>query len=397
MARILNKLTATKIAKLAKRGRYGDGGGLWFNVGPSLGKSWVFRWTPRGGQPREMGLGPFPAVPLASVRALAAQCREHAAAGRDPREERDRDIGKTFGEVANLYLDAMDSRWTNEKTRWQWKDTLQVRCSRIHKRPIAEITTADILSILKPIWAETPETASRIRMRMENVIDYGKAQGWRQGDNPGRWRGHLENILPRPQKLVQRHHAAMPYQELPVFMDRLAELKALAARALELLILTASRTSEILKAEWTEFDLEAGIWVIPAERMKAKRDHRIPLTEEALSILWPLSEACVSDFVFPGQKPGKPLSAMSMEMLLRRMKVENATVHGFRSTFRDWCGDETNFPREVAEAALAHKVGNDIEQAYRRSDALEKRRRLMEAWSKYCTASSTDNLVHLNA
>ncbi len=342
-----------------------------------------------------MGLGPYPAVPLASARAFAVECREHAAAGRDPKEERDKDAGKTFEQVANAYLVAMDSRWTNDKTRWQWKDTLENRCKRIHKRPITDITTADVLSVLKPVWSTIPETAARIRMRMEGVIDYAKAQGWREGENPARWRGHLENILPKRQKLTQGHHAAMSYQQVPAFIEDLRGMEALAARALELLILTATRTSEVLKAQWSEFDLDNALWSIPAERMKAKRDHRIPLTSEALSVLGSLHQSRVSDYVFPGQKPGKPLSGMSMEMLLRRMKIENATVHGFRSTFRDWCGDETNFPREVAEAALAHKVGNDIEQAYRRSDALEKRRRLMEAWGQYCRGTRSAKIVEL--
>jgi len=361
-----------------------------------LFRSWVFRWTPRGGKPREMGLGPFPEVSLARARELAAQYREHVASNRDPKAERDRCIGNTFGEAADAYLEAMSSKWTNDKTRWQWKTTLNNRCEPIRKRPVTQIDTADVLKILKPIWQSIPETASRTRMRMEAVLDYAKAKEWREGENPARWRGHLANILPKPQKLTRGHHAAMPYRELPHFMEKLQATEALAGRALELLILTASRTGEILKAQWEEFDLEQSIWTIPAERMKMKRHHRIPLTKAALDILSPLSEARINSFVFPGQKPGKPLSNMALEMHLRRMRIENVTVHGFRSTFRDWCGDETSFAREIAEAALAHKVGNDVEQAYRRSDALDKRRRLMEAWAGYCCGSVSNNVVRLS-
>ena len=222
------------------------------------------------------------------------------------------------------------------------------------------------------------------------------AKGWRDKENPARWRGHLANILPARQKLTQGHHPAMAYSDLPSFWRVLKEKEALAAKALQLLILTASRTSEVLKSTWNEFDLDNALWVIPAERMKAKRDHRIPLTSEALSILELLHENRISDFVFPGQNPNRPLSGMAMEMLLRRMKIENATVHGFRSTFRDWCGDETNFAREIAEAALAHKIGSDVEQAYRRGDALDKRRRLMEAWSNFCCGALTRDVVSLH-
>jgi integrase len=384
MARTINKLTATGIRNLNNRGRYGDGGGLWFNVAHGGGGAWVYRWTPKGGTPREMGLGAYPAVSLAAARQKAVICREHAAAGRDPKTERDKDTGKTFLDVAEAYLEAMSSKWTNDKTRRQWRSTLMDRCSSLHKRPVAQIGTADILGVLNKIWGKIPETASRVRMRMESVLDYAKAQGWREGDNPARWKGHLENTLPKRDRRVVKHHPAMKYENIPNFMTELRGKEALAARALELLILTASRTGEVLKAGWSEIDIEGALWVIPSERMKAKNEHRIPLTDAAIAIIQPLYINRISEFVFPGQKPNKPLSNMSMEMLLRRMKVEDVTVHGFRSTFRDWCGDKTDFPREIAEAALAHRLGDSVELAYRRGDALEKRRNLMEAWSNYC-------------
>jgi len=385
MARATNRLTATGVAKMKCRGRFADGGGLWLNVSHTSSKSWVYRWTPKGGRPREMGLGPYPAVSLADVRKKATLCREQVAAGLDPKAERDKEVGQTFGAAADAYLEAMASRWTNDKTRWQWRTTLTDRCAPIRSRPIVEIDTADVLSILNPIWNRIPETAARTRMRMEAVIDYAKAQGWRGGENPARWKGHLENTLPKRQVLTRGHHPAMAIAELPAFWDRLKAADALSARALQLLILTASRSIEVLQATWDEFDFDNALWTIPAERMKAKRGHRIPLTDEVMALLKPLHEVRVSQYVFPGQVRGKPLSAMSMEMLLRRLKVHDATVHGFRSTFRDWCGDCTSFPREVAEQALAHVVADATERAYRRGDALEKRRLLMQAWAEYCS------------
>jgi len=338
-----------------------------------------------------MGLGPYPAVSLAAARTLAIDCRTHVAADRDPKAERDKDIGKTFRECARLYLEAMKANWTNDKTAWQWHDSLIKRCASLQNRPVSQIDTNDVLSVLKPVWSKTPETARRMRARMEAVLDFAKSQGWREGENPARWRGHLSNILPKLPKLVRGHHPAMPYPQVPAFVARLRTMDALAARALELLILTATRTKEVLHAPWSEFDFAEYLWTIPAARMKAKRDHRIPLTDQAISILRPLHEARTSDYVFEGQIKDRPLSLMSMEMLLRRMKVQGITVHGFRSTFRDWCGDETNVPREIAEAALAHQVGSDVELAYRRSDALEKRRILMDAWGKYCEGNSIEN------
>jgi len=384
MGRTTNKLTAVGIASLRGRSRHGDGGGLWLNISHSGSKAWVFRWSPKGGKPREMGLGSYPAVSLANARQLAVGYREHVAAGRDPKAERDKGTGKLFGDVVAAYLEAMSPKWTNDKTRWQWRSTLMDVCRGLHKRPVAQIDTPDVLGILNKMWLTTPETAARVRMRIERVLYYAKAQGWRDGENPARWRGHLENILPQRDRRLVKHHPAMRYADLPEFMLRLRATEALAARALELLILTASRTGEVLKAQWSEIDLEARVWCIPAERMKAKNEHRIPLSGAALAVVGPLHEMRVSDYVFPGQKAGKPLSNMSMEMVLRRMRMEGVTVHGFRSTFRDWCGDETDYPREIAEAALAHRLGDSVELSYRRGDALEKRRQLMEDWSNFC-------------
>ena len=389
MSRTTNKLTATGIAGLRNRGRHGDGGGLWLNVSASGSRSWVFRWTPKGGKPREMGIGPYPAVSLSKARERASVCRAQVAEGKDPKLERDKETGKTFGECADSYLAAMNDRWTNDKTRWQWNDSLTKRSMAIRNRPVSQIDTADILKVLNPIWTEIPETARRVRARIEAVLDFAKAQGWREGENPARWRGHLANVLRPMPKLVKGHVPAMAYSDVPAFMERLRDVEALAGRALEFTILTAMRTKEVLQAPWSEFDLENAIWVVPAERMKTKkREHRVPLTKETLVVLKPLLDSRINDWVFPGQKPNKPLSLMSMEMLLRRMKITDATVHGFRSSFRDWAGDCTDHPHEIIETAIAHKVGSEVEQAYRRSDALEKRRRLMEAWGEYCYGST---------
>lgn len=382
--RALNKLTAIEVKRVSGRGRHGDGGGLWLNVTSSDSKSWIFRWTPKGGTPREMGIGSYPAVSLAEARKRATIGREHVAAGRDPKAERDRDTGKTFLQAGEAYLEAMASKWTNEKTKWQWQDAVHTRSRPLHKRPVAQVDTADVLRVLKPMWLATPETAYRTRGRIEAVLDYSKAQEWREGENPARWKGHLENLLPRRDRAAVRHQPAMPYRDIPDFMTRLRTVEALAARALEMLILTATRTSEVLNAKWIEVDFENEKWVIPASRMKMKQTHEVPLSPSCLSLLKRLYEVRNSEFIFPGQKADKPLSNMSMNMMLRRMKVEGVTVHGFRSSFRDWCGDETEYPRETAEAALAHKVGNSVELAYRRGTAFEKRRQLMNDWDKYC-------------
>jgi integrase len=247
--------------------------------------------------------------------------------------------------------------------------------------------------LLKPIWTAKAETASRVRGRVEKVLDAAKAKGFRDGENPARWRGHLDHLLPRPSKLARGHHAAMPYEDVAPFIAKLRKREASAALALELCILTAARSGEILGMHWSEIDLDKKIWTVPANRMKAGREHRVPLSPRAVDIFRQLEKLRTGEFVFPGQARGKPLSNMAMEMILRRMKIENATVHGFRSSFRDWAGNVSNFPRELVETALAHVIGDKAEQAYRRSDALEKRRKLMDAWAAYCAAPRTGSLV----
>ena len=343
MARPTNRLTAIGASKATKVGRHADGGGLYLNVSVSGSKSWVFIWA-RDKRKREMGLGAFPTVSLAMARDRAARCRKQVADGLDPIAERGRDTRKTFGNVADIYFEAMKADWSNGKTQYKWHRALVHHCAPIRDLQVASIQTEDVLRVLTPLWETKSETASKLRGQIERVLDFARARGWRRGDNPARWRGHLQNVLPKPRALTRGHLPAMDYRDVPAFIERLQSSQAMAARALEFLILTAARSGEVLGARWSEVDLDAGIWSVPAARMKARADHRVPLSDRALAILHSLHEVRVSDFVFPGQRPNRPLSGMAMEMLLRRLKIENATVHGFRSSFRDWCGDETELP-----------------------------------------------------
>ncbi|MCG6115877.1 MAG: tyrosine-type recombinase/integrase [Mesorhizobium sp.] len=374
------------------RRRLADGGNLYLNIAPNGTKSWVFLFTDkRAGRKREIGLGGYPSpVGLARAREEAHKIRDMIADGLDPVVERSKgDVASpTFGQVADSFVDGMEAAWDNPKHRAQWRMTLgDVYCKTLRLRPIGQVATADVLTVLNPIWQKKPETASRLRGRIERVLDHAKAKGLREGENPARWRGHLDHILPPAKKLsVRGHHAAMPYADVPDFMRRLHQAEGLGACALEITILTAARSSEVLNAKWKEFDLDSGVWTVPAARMKARRDHRVPLCARAIEILKAIrAEYPESDWVFPGHKRGKPLSNMTMAAVLKRMKLTDVTVHGFRSAFRDWAAEETSFPREIAEAALAHVVGDATERAYRRGDALEKRRTLMDAWSKYLT------------
>lgn len=395
MSRSLQKLTDVKVkSDKWNSGRHSDGGGLYLNVSTVGTKSWLFMWTPAGGKRREMGLGAYPAVSLAKARAKATECRAAVAEGRDPIAERAKEAEPTFGECADKFLASMEGSWRNEKHRAQWKMTLEEYCKPIRPKRVSMIGTEEVLEVLNPIWTAKPETASRLRGRIERVLDFAKTKGWRQGENPALWRGHLKNVLPARRKLTRGHHAAMPFQEVPAFVLRLRSAEAMAARALEFLILTAARSGEVYGAKWEELDLVAGLWTIPAERMKAAKEHRVPLSDRALAIVKRLHDLRVSDYVFPGQKKDQPLSSSAMEMLLRRLEVD-VTVHGFRSSFRDWAGDNTGFPRDVAEAALAHEIGNAVERAYRRADAIEKRRKLMQAWADYLGGPKVGNVVRL--
>ncbi len=377
------KLTARKV-QTAKAGKHGDGGNLYLIVSKTGSRKWVLRFTWRG-RAKEMGLGSARSVTLADAREKAAAARRKIAQGLNPIEDRKRDNGiPTFGDMAASVHESLSTGFRNKKHKAQWKNTLDTYAAPLRNKPVDTISTDDVLSVLKPIWTEKAETASRLRGRIEKVLDAAKAKGFRQGENPARWRGHLDHLLPKPSKLTRGHHAAMAYEDIPAFMGALRERQAPAALALEFCILTAARSGEVLGARWSEIAFEKKIWTIPAHRMKAGREHRVPLSNRTISILKKLTQLNMGEFVFPGQKPNKPLSNMAMEMVLRRMKIDNATVHGFRSGFRDWAGNVTNFPREVIETALAHVIGDKAEQAYRRSDALDKRRKLMDEWAAFC-------------
>lgn len=392
----MGKLTARRV-ETAKPGKYGDGDGLQLAVAASGARKWVLRFFWQG-KPREMGLGSYPEAGLAEAREKALEARRLIRSGVDPIAERRRDHGGvTFGALADEVAEELAAGFRNEKHRAQWKMTLTVYAAPLRAKPVNEIRTADVLAVLKPIWLEKPETASRLRGRIEKVLNAAKAKGYRTGENPAAWRGHLDHLLPKQSRLSRGHHAAMSYADVPAFMGELREREAISAVALEFCILTAGRSGEVLGARWEEIDLRAKVWTIPAERMKAGREHRIPLSARVVTILEKMGEAKFSEYVFPGQRPRRPLSVMALEMVLRRMKREEVTVHGFRSTFRDWAGNETYFPRELAEHALAHVLGDKAEQAYRRSDALARRRALMEAWAQWCEPKAANVVAFTRA
>ncbi len=387
-------LTARKVST-AKPGKYSDGGNLYLIVSPTGARKWVLRFTWRG-KAKEMGLGSATTVDLANARDRATAARRKVTLGINPIDDRKRDNGiPTFGAMADSVRETLSAGFRNEKHKAQWKSTLETYAASLRARPVDSIATDDVLGVLKPIWTEKAETASRLRGRIEKVLDAAKAKGFRDGENPARWRGHLDHLLPKPSKLARGHHAAMAYEDVAAFVSQLREREATAAIALEFCILTAARSGEVLGARWSEIDLDKKIWTVPANRMKAGREHRVPLSARAGSLLKRIAKLQTGDFIFPGQARGKPLSNMAMEMMLRRMKIENATVHGFRSSFRDWAGNLTSFPREVTETALAHVIGDKAEQAYRRSDALEKRQKLMEAWAAYCEPRHSGKIVQL--
>jgi len=383
MARRDFKRLSSRTVDTAKPGKHADGGGLYLIVAESGSRKWVFRFT-RDGKAREMGLGAASGGTLADARHKAAEAQRLIADGKDPLSERAKqNETPTFEKMAEDVIASIEQGFRNEKHRKQWRSTLQAYADPLMALKVDAIETDDILKVLSPIWATKPETASRVRGRIEKILDAARARGYRRSENPARLRGHLDHLLPKKAKLSRGHHAAMPYADVPAFLDTLRQRKAVAALALEFCILTAARTGEVLCARWEEIDLVARAWTIPGTRMKAGREHRVPLAARAVEILEIMAAARIGDFVFPGQKIGKPLSGMAMEMMLRRMKIENATVHGFRSSFRDWAGNETNFPRELAEQALAHVIGDKAEQAYRRGDALARRRLLMKEWGNF--------------
>ncbi len=386
-------LSAVRVRSEKRAGRYADGNGLYLFVQRSGARVWTFRFTRRG-KAREAGLGRVEDVALAEARDRARECRRLLAQGIDPIEHRRVEVaekaakeGMTFEQVAAFYLAAHEASWRNEKHRWQWRNTLDRHVlPEIGKKPVGEVAVGDVMKIIEPLWQRMPETASRVRGRIEAVLDYASARGWRDKDNPARWKGHLANLLPARSKVRPvQHHPALPWREIGAFMVELRKRQGTSAQALEFAILTAARSGEVCGMRWAEIDLAHKVWNVPAQRMKAAREHRVPLSDRAIEILQdvkPLRKAADA-LVFPGGRMHRPLSDMALTVLLRRLR-EGVRVHGFRSTFRDWCAEATVFPSEVAEQALAHAIESKVEAAYQRGDLLEKRVRLMEAWSAFC-------------
>jgi len=377
----------------------GDGKGLYLRVAPSGARSWIYRYRV-GAKRHDMGLGPYPEITLAAAREKALSLRRARLDGTDPlqarragREQARLDAAKamSFEQCAVAYIDAHKAGWRNPKHAAQWPATLGAYVYPLFgDLPVAAVDVGLVMKAVEPIWNTKPETASRVRGRIESVIDWATARGYRTGENPARWRGHLENLLPARSKVRRvEHHAALPYADIGEFMVDLRGQEALAARALEFAILTAARTGEVIGARWSEIDLAGRLWVVPGERMKAGREHRVPLSDAAVAILAALPRegvrssatdprgAAATDRVFP-------LSNMALLMLLRRMGRGDLTAHGFRSTFSDWCAERTNYPAEVREMALAHVVGDKVEAAYRRGDLFDKRRQLADAWARFC-------------
>jgi integrase len=403
MTRHIGKLSALFVSKVTKPRLYNDGGNLYLQVKSPTAKSWIFRFNGS----RYLGLGSAHVVSLQEARDLAHECRRLRQQGIDPIEAKhakqtQQRLDKaanaiTFKQCVADYIDAHRAGWKHAKHLEQWRNSMTRHVVPvIGDLPVQAIDTTAVHKVLHPVWTAIPETAGRLRGRIEAVLDWAKVLGYRSGENPARWRGHLDKLLPKPGKVRRvEHYAALPYSEVPKFMAALRTRTGTSARALEFCILTATRTAEVLGARHQEFDLKAAVWVIPAQRMKADQEHRVPLSAAALQIIKATAQSG-GGFVFPSSStPGQPLESRQLYKALRRVETKNATTHGFRSAFRDWAAECTNFPREVCEAALAHTVGNKVEAAYRRSDLFEKRRDLMDAWARYCAGAGDADVVPL--
>jgi len=414
-------LTALEIKNQKTAGMYADGNGLYLRVQESGAKSWIFRFQ-LDGKRREMGIGTLGDRSAVDARGEAARLATLVRSGVDPIVARQREKearvesaakvaagATTFAQVAADYIKSHRAGWRNAKHADQWTNTLEKYAAPvIGDKPVADVSTEDVLRILQPMWNEKTETATRVRSRIELVLSYAKALKLRQGENPAAWRGHLDALLPKPTKLKNvRHHPALPYERMPEFMEALRKITGGGARALELAILTAARSGEVRLATWSEFDLEAGVWTIPAARMKAGKEHRIPLSDAALALLDDLPVVEGVDYLFPGERAKMPLSDMSLSAVTRRMNegekptwIEPQTgaqvvPHGFRSSFRDWAGETTSHPREVVEHALAHQLQDKAEAAYARGTLFDKRKKLMQEWATWCEQRMTAEVVPL--
>jgi integrase len=402
MAKQVHKLSARQVETIKEPGRHSDGGNLYLIVTPSGSRNWSFMYRHQGKQ-KEMGLGSAgkAGVSLAAARALAQSARDALADGRDPLSDRKASEAgqqkiKTFGKAADDKLATLAKKWRNDKHARQWKYCLETLAAPLRSMPCHQIATEDVLKVLQPVWNRIPETGARLRSRIEAVLSAAAVQGFCSGPNPARWRGHLDQVL-SPRKATDRgNHPSLPYAELPAFIADLRTKEALAARALELTILCATRTSETLKAKWPEIDFDRKLWIIPGERMKMGKEHRIPLPPRALAILKELKAASYSEWIFPGSAPRNPLSNMAMTMQMRRMKKGEYSVHGMRASFKTWSREETHFPIGISEAALAHAIEDKTERAYDRSELIEKRRALMLAWGEFLDGKKTAKIIPLS-
>jgi integrase len=394
MAKTVGRLNAVSLTKARKAGLYPDGNGLYLQVAPGGSKSWIFRFM-LNSRARTMGLGPYPDLALGEARRRATECRKLRNDGIDPIEARkatraasvlESAKGISFTACSEAYIQAKKHGWKSPKHIDQWTNTLQQYAAPVFGEvPVADVDTDLVMKALEPIWATKTETASRVRGRIENILDWARTKGYREGENPARWRGHLQNLLPARRKVRKvKHHPALAYDKMGTFMRALRKQEGTAAVALEFLILTAARTSEAVGARWDEIDLRRAIWTVPGSRIKAGREHRVPLSKSTLALLKRMQKVRVGEFVFAGGKKGKPLSNMALLVLLKRMDRDDITAHGFRSTFRDWVSEKTDYSRDEAEMALAHAVGDKVEAAYRRGDLLTKRHKMMQDWADFC-------------
>jgi integrase len=403
LAQSIKCLSARRVETVNKRGFHADGGGLYLQVSKFDTKSWVFRFTFKK-RSREMGLGPLHTVSLADARDEALKCRKLVREGIDPIEQRKYLRGEAqadalkvmlFRECAKQFISSHSAGWKSEKHASQWISSMEIYVYPVFgDLPVQTIDTGLVMRVIEPIWTTKTETAGRVRGRIENILDWARVRKYREGENPARWRGHLETLLPARSKVKKvKHHAAISYEEIGGFIKDLRNQEGISARGLEFLILTAGRTGEIIKATWDEVELDKAMWVIAADRMKAEKEHRVPLSSAALKVLSGLKETAQSDFIFPGMRLNTSLSNMAFLQLLKRMGRNDLTAHGFRSSFRDWAAERTVYPNEMAEMALAHSVGTKVEAAYRRGDMLDRRRDMMTAWADYCEVYSKGDVI----
>jgi integrase len=394
MARTLNRLSAFKVEKAKQAGMYADGGGLYLRVADGGSKQWIFRYVVNG-RLRDMGIGPCHTLTLVEARERATEARKLRLNGIDPISHKRAQQGAavaaaakamTFRQCAQGFIRDNEAKWTNAKHRHAWESTLvKYVYPALGELPVGLIDTPLVLKVLKPLWKRIPETASRVRGRIESVLGWATVHHYRSGDNPARWQNHLEQALPSRSELVKvEHHPALPYMQMRDFMGKLRQDSSIMARCLEFIALTVARLGEATNALWPEINLKARTWTIPADRMKAGKEHKVPLSDAAMAILKDMLAIRQSDYVFPGYKQGRPLGHNVLPVLVKRVSGMDITVHGLRSTFRDWAAECTSFPNEVVEMALAHAIPNAVEAAYRRGDLFAKRAELMQAWANYC-------------